>query len=124
MSEQSKYILIAEDDEANFKFLEIILNIAKYNTMRAENGLEAFNIARTQHIDLILMDMRMPEMDGLEATSNIRQFNKSVPIIAQTAYTTENDKFLALEVGCNDFITKPIDKAQLLETIKKYLKDV
>lgn len=117
----AKTILIAEDDEANFKYLEIILTLAKYNIVRANNGIEAIKICESTRIDLILMDIRMPEMDGFEATIAIRKFNPTVPIIAQTAYTAQKDQIIAKEAGCNDFLTKPLERNSLLNTIKMYI---
>ena len=74
-------------------------------------------------IDLILMDIRMPVMNGHEATRIIREFNKEVIIIAQTAFALAGDREIAIEAGCNDYLTKPIDKAELLAIIDQYIKD-
>ena len=88
---------------------------------KAKNGLEAIDICR-QHpdIDLVLMDIRMPKMDGYQATKEIRKFNKNVIIFAQTAFALTGDKDKALEAGCNNYISKPIGKDELLKLIQSY----
>jgi len=116
-----KTILVAEDDDANYKFLEITLVLAKFKVIRAENGLMAVEIFQNQTIDFIFMDMKMPEMDGIEATIEIRKINKDVPIIAQTAYSTQKDELMAIQAGCNNFITKPLERKKVLAIIGEYL---
>lgn len=116
-----KNILIAEDDDVNYKFLEIIITLAGYHVERAENGKTAVDICRNRDISLVLMDIRMPVMDGLEATKLIRSFNLSIPVIAQTAYTFSNDEQTARKAGCNMFITKPVSRKQVLSIIDQYL---
>jgi CheY-like chemotaxis protein len=114
-------ILVAEDDEVSQIFLNrIIKNIAE-KLLNASNGAEAVEACQiNSDLDLILMDMKMPVMDGFEATRKIREFNKSVIIIAQTAYGLAGDREKALEAGCNDYISKPIDQIKLKELINKY----
>jgi CheY-like chemotaxis protein len=92
------------------------------NILTARTGNEAVNICRNNpDLDLILMDIQMPEMNGYEATSQIRQFNKDVVIIAQSAYALSHDRQKAIDAGCNDFISKPILKDDLLTLIQKHL---
>ncbi len=117
----NKMALIAEDIEINYKILDGILKKKGIQTVWAKNGKEAVELCRNSKFDLVLMDIRMPQMDGLEATSLIRKFNKTLPIIAQTAYALENEKDKCFEVGCNDYISKPINSKQLLNLINKYL---
>lgn len=115
-------ILIAEDDEISFFYLENILQNEEIMLIHAKNGLEAVNFLKLNpDISLILMDIKMPEMSGLEATLEIRKFNKSIPIIAQTAFSILGDKENILNSGCNDYIAKPINKIELIKLIKKYL---
>jgi CheY-like chemotaxis protein len=91
--------------------------------LKARTGIEAVEICRAnQDIDLILMDIRMPDMGGYEATRQIRLFNQEVVIIAQTAYGLTGDREKSMEAGCNDYISKPINKDKLLSLIQKYLK--
>ncbi len=114
-------ILIAEDTESNFDLLNAILG-RKYRLVRARDGMEAVTMYDEVNPDLILMDIKMPNLDGLEATRIIRQLSAEVPIIAQSAYAYEHDRNAAEEAGCNDFISKPIAQEKLKEKIKKWLK--
>ena len=114
-------ILIAEDTDSNFDLLNAILG-RKYRLVRAKDGMEAVTMYDEINPDLILMDIKMPNLDGLEATRIIRQLSAEVPIIAQSAYAYEHDRNAAEEAGCNDFISKPIAQEKLKEKIKKWLK--
>ena len=114
-------ILIAEDTDSNFDLLNAILG-RKYHLVRARDGMEAVTMYDEVNPDLILMDIKMPNLDGLEATRIIRQPSAEVPIIAQSAYAYEHDRNAAEEAGCNDFISKPIAQEKLKEKIKKWLK--
>ena len=121
-------ILIVEDEEVNFLFIEILLsekvNIA-CDILHAKNGVEAIEMCQNNAIDFVLMDINMPVMDGLEATKNIKKEFPNLPIVAQTAYSTREDKETALSAGCDDFITKPIDLNKLKAVLYKYLmKDI
>ncbi len=116
-------ILIAEDEETNYIYLETALQKTDIVILRAKNGREAVDIARLNpQLDLILMDIKMPEMNGLEATRSIKSFRKDVTVIAQTAFAMEEDRRNCSAVGCNDFLPKPIRYKVLLETLAKYLK--
>ena len=116
-------ILIAEDDIISQRLLTEMVKIFSRKVVIVADGWEAVETCRNQpEIDLVLMDIKMPEMDGYEATRQIRQFNKKVVIIAQTAYTRVSDKINALVSGCNDYISKPIDKALLSALINKHFK--
>ena len=114
-------ILIAEDTDSNFDLLNAILG-RKYRLVRARDGMEAVTMYDEVNPDLILMDIKIPNLDGLEATRIIRQLSAEVPIIAQSAYAYEHDRNAAEEAGCNDFISKPIAQEKLKEKIKKWLK--
>lgn len=114
-------ILIAEDDKVSEKLIDLSLKMFAKEILKANNGVEA--IASCQNnpdIDLVMMDSQMPGMGGYEATRQIRNFNKEVVIIAQTAYGLSGDREKAIEAGCNDYIAKPINKAELLLLIQKY----
>jgi len=116
-------ILIAEDDETSEKLITIIVNKLINEVIKARTGNAAVEICRKNpEIDLILMDIQMPDMNGYEATRQIRQFNKDVVIIAQTAFGLSGDREKAIEAGCNDYIAKPINKAELLSLVQKYFK--
>jgi len=113
-------ILIVEDDEVSFSLLKRTIRKIGKEVLHAITGVEAVEACRSNpDLDLVLMDLRMPIMDGNEATRQIRQFNKDVIIIAQTAYAFTGDSDKALEAGCNNYITKPINMALLFELIKK-----
>jgi CheY-like chemotaxis protein len=116
-------ILIAEDEETNFVYLETALLMTNIKILRAKNGKEAVELARINPaINIILMDIKMPEMNGLEATRSIKSFRKDVPIVAQTAFALEEDRRNCAAVGCDDFLAKPIRYKILLETLAKYLE--
>ncbi len=119
----SKYtLLVAEDDDINFMFIEEMLSELKINLVRANNGLEAFEIVKTNSkIDIVLMDIQMPLMDGYESTKLILEIKPKLPIIAQTAYAVNAEKEKSLKIGCVDYISKPIELEELLLKIKKYL---
>ncbi len=118
-------ILVAEDEEVNYLYIEVLFEDemeGNYNLIHAKNGKEAFEICTSNNnIDLVLMDIKMPIMNGHEATEKIKARFPNLPIIAQTAYSTETDKKLALKHGCDDFISKPINKEKLFGLINKYL---
>jgi PAS domain S-box-containing protein len=112
-------ILVAEDDDSNYKYIEIVLLYSSYQVMRAENGLQAVECCRSNPgIQLVLMDIKMPLMDGFEATKQIRKFMPGLPVIALTAHVTTEDEKAAIAAGCNEYVSKPISKAKLLEIIE------
>ena len=114
----NKPILIAEDDDANFYLAEIMLSELDIKVIRAVNGKEAVEIIENNDdIDLILMDIKMPVMDGIQATRIIKQLKKDVKIIALTAHVFEEVRNEARDAGCEDFISKPIDKDKLFECL-------
>jgi len=124
LKEKSIKALIVEDDAASAKLLKAIMNGFTNEILHARNGEEAVNICRgVKDIDLIIMDLQMSGTDGLEATRQIRVFNKDVIIIAHSAYTMAQHKKEALAVGCNDFINKPILRGKFLSTIHKYFQN-
>jgi len=117
-------ILIVEDDEGSAMLIS--LNIAKFSkeVLFAGDGAEAVEVCRNNpDIDLVLMDIKMPVMDGIEAMREILKFNSEVIIIAQTAYALLGDREKMIEVGCNDYISKPVKKEDLVEMIQKYFKN-
>ncbi len=110
-------VLVAEDEDSNYRLMEIILK-KQFDLVRAENGLEAVKICQsTAGLHMVLMDMKMPVMNGYEATRLIRQFNKDIYIVAQTAYGLIGDRENAIEAGCNEYILKPIGKQRLLDLV-------
>jgi len=116
-------ILIAEDEESNFLLLKTILK--KYcNILQARNGIELLHIYAEKGADLILLDIKMPEMNGIEALKELRKNDKKVPVIMQSAYAFESDMEAAQEAGSNGFITKPINIAEFKQTISKFLPQI
>jgi len=119
---KNRRILIAEDEELNWLFIREMLRKTGSEILRAKNGIEAVSITKKLSPDMILMDIKMPEMDGIEATKKIRNFNKEVPIIAQTAFVMAEEKEESMRVGCNHFVTKPLDRTIVMEIIDSYFK--
>ena len=116
-----KKILVAEDNDSNYMLMTYILK-NHYEVVRALNGKDVVEKARTVQPDLILMDLKMPLMDGLEATRQIKAQQPELPIIALTANAFDSDRQQAMDAGCDDFMSKPISAALCLQMIEKYIK--
>ena len=120
---QNLRILLADDEALIRMDLREMLLDAGYEVIgEASNGEEAVRLARSLKPDFVIMDVKMPVMDGLEATRIIRQKSTEIPIIALTAFAFDQDRIRVMEAGCNDFLTKPLSPPLLKETIIKYLK--
>jgi CheY-like chemotaxis protein len=119
----NRVVLITEDEEVNFYYLKTLLQRADAKVLRAKNGKEAVEIISKHKgaIDLVLMDLNMPVMDGYEALRIIKSLHPSIPIIAQTAYTMNNDRSRCLEAGFNDYIAKPINRMALYRMVNDNL---
>lgn len=115
-----KTILVAEDTDSNYLLLNIILR-KKYNLVRALDGKQAVAMYQESKPDLILMDIKMPVMDGLEATREIRKADSEIVIIALTANAFDSDRQKALDAGCNDYMAKPIIAADLQQLIEQFI---
>ncbi|MFH1119830.1 MAG: PAS domain S-box protein [Bacteroidota bacterium] len=119
---KGRTLLIAEDVYTNYQLLEVILKKLNYRIIHVENGLEAVESCRnTPEIDLVLMDMKMPEMDGYDATLVIKKMRPDLPVIAVTAYALGGDREKALRAGCDDYIAKPVKPGILLEILNRFL---
>lgn len=116
-----KVILVAEDEESNFFLMDRLLKRTGVKLVWAKNGFEAIDLCNSQHIDLVLMDIRMPLLDGYEATLEIKKEHKTLPIIAQTAYALKGERERSLAAGCDNYLSKPIDSRELLSILAKYL---
>ncbi|NVO20293.1 MAG: PAS domain S-box protein [Bacteroidetes bacterium] len=119
---QNKYkkILIAEDDDFSFTFLETVLENEMVEIIRARTGVQAVEVCtRREDIDLVLMDIKMPEMNGVEATKKIKSLRPKLPVIAQTAYAFLGEKQSAIDAGCDDYITKPVSLERLSEALNR-----
>ena len=115
-------ILIAEDEEINYYYLSEILKKTGAKIIWAKNGLDAINIAESNtEIDLVLMDIKMPEINGLEAIKYIKTIRPKLPVVAQTAYVMDNDREICIKAGCVDFLSKPIKAHDLLEVVSSIL---
>ncbi len=116
-------ILIAEDDEDSTAFITTVLKKFSKEVLKAKTCVETVKLfSNNPSINLILMDIRMPKMDGYEATRQIRRLNKDVIIIAQTAYGLSGDRQKAIDAGCNEYLSKPIDKDELLRLMQKHFQ--
>ncbi|MBN2173644.1 MAG: response regulator [Bacteroidales bacterium] len=126
VSLENKNILIVEDEDSNYFLTETILKSCKANVFRASNGLTAVDTIRNngRHFDLVLMDIKIPGINGLEATREIKKINREIPVIAQTAYAMAGEKDKCLAAGCDDYISKPIDRKLLLGKIRMQLNGV
>jgi len=121
-NQSKKVILIAEDEINNFLLVREFLSASAYNVIRVENGLDAVNICKNRRdIDLILMDIKMPVMDGIEATRQIRIMKPEIPVIAVTAYAYDSDRKRLLESGFDEYIPKPLKKDSLLKMINQFV---
>jgi len=117
-----KVILIAEDEDDNFMYLEQLLAPSQVTLMRATNGKEAVDkCTMNEHIDVVLMDIRMPIMNGYQATQEIKSFRKNLPVVVLTAYTMSGEKEKSFKSGCDDYISKPITSKELFVTLSKYI---
>ncbi len=113
-------ILVAEDEDNNFELVKVVLS-KRYRLIRAHNGIEAVTLCEDEHPNLILMDIRMPDMNGLDATRIIKEVNRNIPIIALSAYAFDENIKEAKEAGCDDFMAKPFRVEDLLDRIQKFL---
>lgn len=115
-------ILVAEDEDSNYRYIEKLLSRVGYKLLRAKNGYEAVEFARVyDDIDLILMDIKMPVKNGVEATREIRLFKPNLPIIATTAFAIPGDREVFLKAGCDDYIPKPLKSEILIEMVNKFV---
>jgi CheY-like chemotaxis protein len=115
-----KTILIAEDNESNYILMTYILK-RDFQIQRAKNGMEAVDMVKEGKFDLVLMDIKMPVMDGLQATTKIKELRPELPVIALTANAFDSDRQLAMKAGCDDFLAKPVNSEKCLKTIAKYI---
>ncbi|MEN8227157.1 MAG: response regulator [Bacteroidota bacterium] len=119
----NRVVLITEDEEVNFFYLKTLLKQTEARILRAKNGKEAVDLIAEHkgEIDLVLMDINMPVMDGYEALRIIKSRHPEIPIIAQTAYTLNNDRHKCLEAGFNDYLAKPVNRVALFRMVNENL---
>jgi two-component system cell cycle response regulator DivK len=120
-----KKVMIVEDNELNMKLFRDLIEASGYETVRTRNGLEALELARTHRPDLILMDIQLPEVSGLEVTKWLKEDDDlhQIPVIAVTAFAMKGDEERIRQGGCEAYISKPISVPRFIETIKSYLGD-
>jgi two-component system cell cycle response regulator DivK len=120
-----KKVMIVEDNELNMKLFRDLIEASGYETVRTRNGLEALDLARAHHPDLILMDIQLPEVSGLEVTKWLKEDDElhKIPVIAVTAFAMKGDEERIRQGGCEAYISKPISVPRFIETIKSYLGD-
>lgn len=116
-------ILVAEDEDSNYELVRIVL-AKRYRLLRAHNGIEAVTLCEDEHPDLILMDIRMPDMNGLDATRIIKEVNHDIPIVALSAYAFDENIREAKAAGCDEFLAKPFRVEDLLDTVGKYVQGI
>ena len=115
-------ILIVEDESLNFMFIRELLSLHNYSYLHANNGQEAVDLCRNKpEIALVLMDIKMPRMDGYEATRQIKKHRPQLPVVALTAYALSEDQAKAFAAGCDEHMAKPINQQHLLGIIRKYI---
>ncbi len=121
----AKTVLIVEDNELNMKLFHDLLEAHGYRTLQSRNGFDAMEIARADRPDLILMDIQLPEVSGLEVTKWLKEDDdlKSIPVIAVTAFAMKGDEERIRQGGCEAYISKPISVTKFLETVRSYLGD-
>lgn len=121
---KKKKVLVVDDDKKSRYLVSFLLEKESFEVIMATNGLEGIEAARKQQVDLIIMDVKMPKMDGYETTKRIRRLKKykSIPIIALTSYAMTEDKERALKAGCTGYIPKPITPETFISEIKKFLE--
>ncbi|ABJ67527.1 response regulator transcription factor [Pediococcus pentosaceus] len=118
----SKTILVVDDEPAIVTLITYNLEQANYQVVSVDNGLDAVEIVQKGLVDFVIMDLMLPQLDGIEATKQIRKFDEQIPIIMLTAKTSQVDKILGLELGADDYITKPFSPQELLSRIKVILR--
>ena len=119
---QAPLILIAEDEDSNYELVRIVL-AKRYRLLRAVNGIEAVTLCEEEHPDMILMDIRMPDMNGLDATRIIKEVDPDIPVIALSAYAFDENIREAKAAGCDEFMAKPFRVEDLLDMVRKYVKE-
>lgn len=121
----AKTVLIVEDNELNMKLFHDLLEAHGYRTLQSRNGFDAMDIARAERPDLILMDIQLPEVSGLEVTKWLKEDDdlKAIPVIAVTAFAMKGDEERIRQGGCEAYISKPISVVKFIETVRSYLGD-
>lgn len=119
---ENKLFLVVEDEISNYKLIKAMLKKTKAEIIWVSDGKSAIEeCKKNDKIDIVIMDIKMPIMDGYEATRQIKNYNKNIPIIAQTAYAMAEDRENSLKAGCDDYVSKPINIQEFLEKINNFI---
>jgi two-component system cell cycle response regulator DivK len=121
MDVKTKTVLIVEDNELNMKLFHDLLDAHGYNILQTKDGMEALDIAREHHPDLILMDIQLPEVSGLEVTKWLKDSLKGIPVVAVTAFAMKGDEEVIRQGGCEAYISKPISVTSFLDTVRRFI---
>jgi two-component system cell cycle response regulator DivK len=123
MDASAKTVLIVEDNELNMKLFHDLLDAHGYRILQTKDGMEALDIAREHHPDLILMDIQLPEVSGLEVTKWLKEDDalRGIPVVAVTAFAMKGDEEVIRQGGCEAYISKPISVTSFLETVRRFL---
>lgn len=119
---EGKNILVVEDEPSNYDLISVFLKKYDPELTWVLDGEDAVDSCRNQHFDIVLMDIQLPVMNGLEATKIIKELDASLPVIAQTAYAMSQDRQKALDAGCDDYIAKPMKRKDLVDLIVKHIR--
>lgn len=113
-------LLVIEDDEASYRLIEAALRVIDLEMLHADNGQDGINLFSEHNVDLVLLDIQLPGMDGYEVLDHLKKINPKIQVIAQTAYSMSDDKDKCIELGCSDFLSKPLNIMQFRELIAEY----
>ena len=117
-------LLVIEDDEASYRLVEATLRVIDVKILHADNGEDGINLFSKHNVDLVLLDIQLPGMNGYEVLSHLKKIKPEIHIIAQTAYSMSDDKEKCIERGCSNFLSKPINIMQLRELINEYKEKI
>ena len=115
-------VLVLEDDETSFKLIDTTLYFLDVQTLHAETGEQGFEILKKNKVDMILLDLNLPDMDGFTFIEKFKTLKQNIPVVAQTAYAINNEKSRCFEAGCVDFLLKPLSVNKLQKIIAQYKK--
>ncbi|MBN1158103.1 MAG: response regulator [Bacteroidales bacterium] len=116
-----KVLLIVEDEDHNYTYIHEILKRTHVGLIRAETGREAVSLFRQHKVDMVLMDIKLPDVDGYIITQEMKRINQDIPVIAQTAYAMVQEREKCLQAGCDDYISKPFDPDKLIRLVERYI---
>ncbi len=119
-----KVLLIVEDEDHNYTYIHEILKRTRVKIIRAETGEEAISLFKKNNVDIVLMDIKLPDVDGLTTTRTLKKLRPDVPVIAQTAYAMIQERDRCLRAGCDDYISKPFDPEKLIQIVGHHIEQL